>query len=99
MTEMAGTDVNYKVKVKDIRTRVLPALDDEFAKDVGDFATLDALRERVTGDLQREADSEADRQLRARPAEGAGGARHGGHSGRAGGARAGPAHPRNSRAG
>ena len=61
---MANTDVHYKVKVKDLRMRVLPALDDEFAKDVGDFATLDALRERITTDLQREAESEADRQLR-----------------------------------
>jgi trigger factor len=65
VTEMANTDVHYKVKVKDIRQRVLPNLDDEFAKDVGDFATLDALRERITTDLQREAESEADRQLRA----------------------------------
>jgi trigger factor len=64
VTEMANTDVHYTVKVKDIRTRVLPNLDDEFAKDVGDFATLDALRERITADLQREAESEADRQLR-----------------------------------
>jgi trigger factor len=63
--EMANTEFTYHVKVKDIRTRVLPALDDEFAKDVGDFATLDALRERITGDLQREAEREADRQLRA----------------------------------
>jgi trigger factor len=65
VTEMANTDVHYKVKVKDIRTRVLPNLDDEFAKDVGDFATLDALRDRITTDLQREAEREADRQLRA----------------------------------
>jgi trigger factor len=64
VTEMANTDVHYKVRVKDLRTRVLPALDDEFAKDVGDFATLAALRERITTDLQREAESEADRQLR-----------------------------------
>jgi trigger factor len=64
VAEMANTDVNYTVKVKDIRTRVLPNLDDEFAKDVGDFATLDALRERITADLQREAEGEADRQLR-----------------------------------
>jgi trigger factor len=63
--EMAGTDMTYHVKVKDIRTRALPNLDDEFAKDVGDFETLDALRERVTSDLQREAENEADRQLRA----------------------------------
>lgn len=63
--EMAGTDVAYSVKVKDIRKRVLPALDDEFAKDVGDFETLDALRERIRQDLQGEAEAEADRQLRA----------------------------------
>jgi trigger factor len=65
VTEMANTDVHYKIKVKDIRKRVLPNLDDEFAKDVGDFATLDALRERIAGDLQRQAEGEADRQLRA----------------------------------
>ena len=44
---MAGTSVDYAVKVKDIRKRVLPALDDEFAKDVGEFDTLEALRERI----------------------------------------------------
>ena len=63
--EMANTDVLYQVKVKDIRTRVLPLLDDEFAKDMGDFPTLDALRARITDDLRREAEAEADRQLRA----------------------------------
>jgi trigger factor len=63
--EMANTEVRYHIKVKDIRKRVLPVLDDEFAKDVGDFATLEALRGRITEDLQREAESEADRQLRA----------------------------------
>jgi trigger factor len=63
--EMANTDVRYQVKVKDIRTRALPLLDDEFAKDVGDFPTLDALRARITDDLRREAEAEADRQLRA----------------------------------
>ena len=50
--------------VKDLRKRVLPALDDEFAKDVGEFETLEALRDRVLQDLQREAEAEADRNLR-----------------------------------
>lgn len=63
--EMAGSDVPYSVRVKDIRKKVLPTLDDEFAKDVGDFQTLDALRERVAEDLERQASAEADRQLRA----------------------------------
>jgi trigger factor len=62
--EMAGTSVEYSVTVKDLRKRVLPALDDEFAKDVGEFDTLQALRDRVSADLQREAEAEADRTLR-----------------------------------
>ena len=62
--EMAGTSVGYAVVVKDIRKRVLPALDDEFAKDVGDFETFQALRERIQQDLQREAEAEADRTLK-----------------------------------
>lgn len=64
VAEMAGTSVDYAVKVKDIRKRVLPELDDEFAKDVGDFETLETLRDRIRQDLQREAESEADRTLR-----------------------------------
>ena len=62
--EMAGTSVEYTVAVKDLRKRVLPALDDEFAKDVGEFENLQALRDRVSEDLQREAEAEADRNLR-----------------------------------
>jgi trigger factor len=62
--EMAGTSVDYHVTVKDIRKRVLPDLDDEFAKDVGEFDTLQALRDRIQQDLQKEAEAEADRALR-----------------------------------
>ena len=62
--EMAGTSVDYTVRVKDFRKRVLPDLDDEFAKDVGEFDTLEALRSRIEQDLQREAEQEADRRLR-----------------------------------
>jgi trigger factor len=38
--EMANTDVEYSVTVKDIRRKVLPELDDEFAKDMGSFESL-----------------------------------------------------------
>ncbi len=62
--EMAGKSVDYAVKVKDIRKRVLPTLDDEFAKDVGEFSTLEGLRDRIQQDLEREAEGEADRQLK-----------------------------------
>ena len=63
--ELAGTTVAYEVNVKAIRTRVLPELDDELAKDLGSFDSLDALRSQVRHDLEHEAQHEADRELRA----------------------------------
>jgi trigger factor len=52
------------VAVKAIKRRVLPELDDEFAKDLGEFETLDALRARVREDLEHEARHTAERDLR-----------------------------------
>jgi trigger factor len=65
VAELAGTEVDYRVTVHDLRQRVVPALDDDFAKDLGEFETLDALRGRVRQDLQDEARDAAERQLRA----------------------------------
>jgi trigger factor len=62
--EMAGTDVVYTVKVKDVRRKVLPELDDEFAKDLGAFDSLTALRDKVRSDLEEEARDNARRQVR-----------------------------------
>jgi trigger factor len=62
--EMANTDVEYTVTVKDIRRKVLPALDDEFAKDLGAFESLGALRDRVRADLQQESEEHARQHLR-----------------------------------
>jgi trigger factor len=62
--EMANTDVTYSIKVKEVRRKVLPELDDEFAKDVGAFDSLAALRDRVRADLQEEAEDNAKRQVR-----------------------------------
>ena len=63
--ELATTDVSYTVTVKGIKRRVLPELDDEFAKDLGEFETLDALRTRVRADLEHEAKHAAEREDRA----------------------------------
>jgi len=62
--ELAGTTVDYKVTVKAIRKRIVPELDDEFAKDLGDFENLEALRGRVRADLEHEAMHEAERDVR-----------------------------------
>ena len=63
--DMAGLDVGYRVTVKAIKKRVRSELDDEFARDLGDFETLDALRARVRTDLEQEARQEASRAVRA----------------------------------
>ena len=56
MAELAGTSVAYTVTLNELRRRVVPALDDEFAKDLGeDLDSLDALRARVRGDLEAES--------------------------------------------
>jgi trigger factor len=62
--ELANTDVSYTVTVKAIKRRVVPELDDEFAKDLGEFDTLDALRARIREDLEHEARRAAERDVR-----------------------------------
>ena len=63
-TELAGTQVAYEVVVRAIHRRLLPDLDDEFARSVGEFDTLEALKTRIASDLQRDAAAEANRGVR-----------------------------------
>jgi trigger factor len=65
VAELAGTTVTYDVEVKAIRTRVVPDLDDEFAKDMGEFASLDALRARIREDLEHEMRHDVELDTRA----------------------------------
>ena len=64
ISELAGTTVKYDATIKAIRKRVLPELDDEFAKDLGDFENLEALRARVRSDLEHQMAHENERELR-----------------------------------
>ncbi|HET9926178.1 MAG TPA: trigger factor [Methylomirabilota bacterium] len=57
---LRGKSADATVSVKEVKEKILPGLDDDFAKSVGgDFETLDALREEVRKGLQarREADN------------------------------------------
>jgi len=62
--ELANSTVSYTVTVKAIKRRILPELDDEFAKDMGEFENLDALRTRVRADLEHEAKHTVENELR-----------------------------------
>ena len=58
--ELAGKEVNVRVKVKEIKEKILPALDDEFAKEVGEFQTLADLKDRLRANLEEQARARAD---------------------------------------
>ena len=50
--DLAGADVVFKVKVNEVKETQLPELDDEFAKDVSEFDTLDEYKESIRKDIQ-----------------------------------------------
>jgi len=52
---LAGTQTHFAVDVKEHRAKLLPELNDEFAKDLGPYETLDALRSEVQKRLGRNA--------------------------------------------
>jgi len=62
--EMAGKTVEYVVTIKKVEEKKLPEADDDFAAEVGDFETLDELKEEIRQRLQREREKQADEALR-----------------------------------
>ena len=52
-TGPAGQTVTVRLTVQELKTKVLPELDDEFAKDLGDYKTLAELREKVKTQLEQ----------------------------------------------
>ena len=46
---LRGKDVRFEIQLDGVSERQLPDLDDEFARSVGPFESVDALRERITG--------------------------------------------------
>lgn len=59
-----GVSKLVRVVVKDVKRKALPALDDAFAREVGDFDTLEALREAVKTDMGEQSRREADADVR-----------------------------------
>jgi trigger factor len=59
-----GQTRDLRLTLHEVKRQELPALDDAFAREVGDFESLDALRAAVRADLEREAEREADARVR-----------------------------------
>lgn len=61
---MAGKKAVFKVKLNEIRKKALPELDDEFARDVGEYENLEELKAKIKTDLEAAAEAEADQKVR-----------------------------------
>ncbi len=53
----------FRVRIKEIKKKVVPKLDDEFAKDIGGYKNLRELKARIREDVNREAEESAKRDL------------------------------------
>jgi trigger factor len=57
--EWAGKSIQVRVTVKEIKEKILPPLDDEFAKDVGEFKNLAELKDRLRNSLTEQKQAQA----------------------------------------
>ncbi len=57
--DLKGAAAEFKVKINAIKKKELPALDDEFAKDVSEFDTLSEYKEDIKKNLQEAKDAQA----------------------------------------
>lgn len=72
--DLAGKAVVFKVKVHEVKEKEVPAMDDEFAKDVSEFDTLKELKadlkKKITEERQKDADRAFEDALMEQVAEG-----------------------------
>ncbi len=61
--KLKGAKAQFTVKVGDLKERVLPALDDEFAKDLGDFETISDLKADIKKQLEATQKDQAENVL------------------------------------
>ena len=66
---LAGKTVEYRVAIGEVREVVLPEADDEFAKTVGDFETLDELRDALAEQIRSQRQQQAEMNERRRALE------------------------------
>jgi trigger factor len=61
---LRGKTVQYTVTLKAIKTKVVPAADDEFAKDLGEFGSLAELRDKLRRQLTAAEERKIDREVK-----------------------------------
>lgn len=64
VTKLAGKDVTFEVKIKDIKVKELPPLDDDFAKQFGEFETLEQLKSKLSESYESQEKAKIDSKMR-----------------------------------
>src|SRR5260370_36703554 len=62
--KLAGKTVRFRMRLKAIRRKELPEINDEVAKDLGDYKTLDELREALRKSIFREREHAAQQKAK-----------------------------------
>ena len=61
--KIANLEVDFKVTLKEIKEEILPEIDDEFAKDLGPFENLDAVKEEIAKNLTQGYDKRIEQEM------------------------------------
>jgi len=59
----AGKEISFEVEVSSVKEKELDPLDDDFAQSVGEFETLDALKEQIRSNIEHRRQHEVDHEL------------------------------------
>lgn len=62
--DLAGKGAVFEVIIHEIKEKEIPQLDDEFAKDVSEFDTLDELKNNIKENLEKSAENKSEQELR-----------------------------------
>ena len=60
---LAGNEISFQVKLNEIRQEVLPKIDDEMAKELGNYETIDELKKAITNNLAEGYDKRIEQEL------------------------------------
>ena len=61
--KLAGKDIAYTIQVVSIKEKKLPDIDDDFAKELGEFNSLNDLKEKIKSELKLSKENAAQREL------------------------------------
>jgi trigger factor len=62
--DLAGLELSFKVELKEIKEEILPELDDQFAQYLGEYQTLDEIKNAINKNLERSYEAHSKRKLR-----------------------------------